>query len=894
MRRIVLILTGLLIVVNAIGQTELEQRMDFSADNLPVSDVLLSICEKADISVSFQSRLFTATDKISFNYTNRTVQFLLKACLKNTEVGFKWERNRVVLYQKPPPIYTISGFVEDSLSGERLVAANVYDNITGKGATTNEYGFYSLSIPRGKASLSFSYLGFNPKTYQINIKKNLHFNVPLKSAITLQEIIVTGTKNQVLKEGLSVHNAPNFASGKLAKMPSIGGEPDIIHYFQTLPGVESGTGSFGGMHVRGGEADQNLVLLDGVPVYNSGHALGLFSIFNSNIVKNARIYKGKFPSKFGGRLSSVVDIQTKEGNDKEFKFGAGVSLFATSVFAEGPIKKEKTSFFVSGRRTHLDPLFNIGLEEEPGTGEVDKIGYYFYDINAKLNHTFSDKDRVYISFYKGADNLRSLSSFNGDFEIENEETDSITTLLSQSDFININWGNTIVSTRWNRVWNNKLFSNLTATFSEFNFQLFTTAAEEFEDYSRYYLNVEQYIFDSNIQDIALKMDFDYIPNPKHHVKFGGGILQRIFEPSFQYQDLEIEEDFEFNIEDDYIANDSFTTNPYYATELNFYFEDDIKINEQLKIQVGAYNAVFTAANAAWFSFEPRLSLQYQIHPSGNIYTAYSRMGQFLHVLSPAGVSMPFDLWVPSTRKVRPQKANQFLVGTSWQLPKDFTFSTEAYFKKLDNLITYRAGINTILSGSEEVFDWEKEVTFGEGWNHGIEVALKRTKGKVHGYINYALSNAERRFDGLSNNERFPFRYNRRHVIKIGLSYEFTSIFNVFATWTYGSGQYTTPRVIEVYGDGTSFDIIDLDLNGSEGALNTYRLPANHHLDFSCNWHWPRRRMDHYLSVGVRNVYDRNNPLLAIRVEDLDNMEASTNQDFPGLPSFPSVRYSLKF
>ena len=678
MQRILLLLTGLFIAFVAMGQSKLDMRMDFSADNLPISDALLSLCEKADISVSFQSRLFSADQKITFQHTNQPIKYLLTACLKSTEIAYKWENNRVVLYQKPPPIYTISGFLEDSLSGERLVAANVYDYLSGKGTTTNEYGFYSLSIPRGKAALSFSYLGFNPKTYQINIKKNIHFNVPLKASITLAEVVVVDSKYQ-LKEGLSVTDAPNFASGKLAKMPSIGGEPDIIRYFQTLPGVEAGAGSFGGMHVRGGEADQNLVLLDGVPVYNSSHALGLFSIFNESIVKNARMYKGKFPAKYGGRLSSVVDIQTKEGNDKEFKFGGAVSLFATSIFAEGPIKKEKTSFFVSGRRTHLDPLFNAVIEEEPGTGDVDKIGYYFYDINAKFNHTFSERDKVYISFYRGADNLQSISSFDQDFVIDIEETAPSVTLSEQSDFVNINWGNTIISTRWNRVWNNKLFSNMTATFSEFGFQLFTVGATEFEKMEGSLFDVDQYIFDSNIQDIALKIDFDYIPNPKHHIKFGGGVLERIFTPTFDFQELEDLEADEFSLTEEYIPSDSAITN-YYATELNFYLEDDIKFTDKLSAQLGFHNAVFTSDNAGWISFQPRLSIQYQIHPSGTVYAAYSRMGQFLHVLSPAGVSMPFDLWVPSTKKVRPQVANQFLIGTDWKLPQSFAFSTEAYLK----------------------------------------------------------------------------------------------------------------------------------------------------------------------------------------------------------------------
>lgn len=894
MRSIPIILASILLSIHAIGQSVMDKRIDFSVENMPVSDAILSLCEKVELSISFQSRLFESDDSVTFQYQNKSVHFLLNECLKNTEVGFKWRANRLELYQKPPPIFTISGFVEDSLSGERLVAATVYDLVSGKGTTTNEYGFYSLSIPRGRANLSFSYLGFNSRKYKINIRKNLRFNVPLKAAITLEEVVVTEERFEV-KTGLSVVDAPNYAAGKLQKIPSIGGEPDIIRYFQSLPGVQSGSGSFGGTHVRGGEADQNLVLLDGVPVYNISHSLGLFSIFNDNIVKSARLYKGKFPAKYGGRLSSVMDIQTKEGNNQEFKFGGAISLFATSAFVEGPIKKDTTSFFVSGRRTHLDPIFGLIVEEEDEMGEdLSSFGYYFYDVNAKVNHTLSAKDRLYVSFYKGADNLRVSSAQNDNFNIDTEQ-DSLNTLLDrQRDFLNINWGNTIVSTRWNRVWSNKIFSNVTATYSQFGFNLFGASEFEFEDLDRTYSEVEQYEFDSRIEDLALKVDFDYIKNTKHHLKFGGGLLGRNFRPIFSFTEFE-QEDFQFDFGENYFEQDSVLQSAqYFATELNFYLEDDIQFTDKLRGQIGFHNAVFVADNAAWMSFQPRLSLQYEINQKGKIYTAFSRMAQFLHVLSPAGVTMPFDLWVPSTQKVRPQSASQFIIGTDWQLPADFTFGAELYYKKLNHLITYREGFEEFLREERTNFDWENQVTFGEGWNRGAELSLRRTKGKMNGYLNYTYSKAERKFEGLSNNERFPFRYNREHALKIGLSIKFGPKFNLFSAWTYGSGQFTTPRVIEVYGDATGFDIFQLDLGEDGTQLNTFQLPPNHHLDLNFNWHWAKPKVDHYFSFGLRNVYNRNNPLFSVRYTNLDNPEEGTSENFIGLPIFPSLRYAVEF
>jgi len=885
------------VVYTALGQSVLDRKMDFHASDIPVTDALISLCEKADINVSFDSRLLADAPNISLQHQNKSLKFLLTTCLKETEIGFQWKENRLVLYQKPPPIFTISGFVEDSLSGERLVSATVYDYISGKGTTTNEYGFYSLSIPRGKASLGFSYLGFNSRTYQINIRKHLYFNVPLKSAIRLAEIVVTDDRIE-LKEGLSVSDAPNYTMDGLRKMPATGGEPDVIRFFQTLPGVESGSGSLGGTHVRGGDANHNLVLLDGVPVYNPSHSLGLFSIFNENIVKSARIYKGKFPAKYGGRLASVIDIQTKEGNDKKFQFDVGTSLFASNATVEGPIKKDTTSFLLSGRRTHLEPLFNsIYIETNNDTlGNTGELNYFFYDFNAKINHTLSAKDKLYVSFYRGSDQLKYLEYNHEIIPLEEEEEmeELNTSLTRQGNSLNINWGNTILSSRWNRVWNNKLFSNLTLTYSEFAFRFLTTSSEEFENEEREFSQFEQFDFSSSIQDVALKMDFDYIKNNNHYLKFGLGIKQRIFAPIIRYNEFELEET-RVSIDEE-IAIDSLNLNSalFYATEFNFYLEDDWKITDKLSAQLGFHNALFTASNAAWNAFQPRLSIQYDWLPSSKIYASYSQMSQFLHVLSPAGISMPFDLWVPSTKDVAPEHARQILVGTEWQLPADFTFGAEFYYKKLDNLITYRQEIDDFFMSNNSDFEWEKQITSGQGWNYGLETSLNRSKGKTTGYLNYTWSKAERQFDGLSSDQRFPFRFNRAHVFKVGLNHEFGPKFSFFSAWYYGSGQFTTPRVIEIYGDVDNVAALQFDLNNDAPQLNDSQLLPHHQLDISFNFHWPKKRVEHFLTFSINNVYNNQNPLFSVREQEIDNPGNFTQNDIPGLPAMPGLRYAIKF
>ena len=892
---LLIILTGLLLTISAIGQSVLDKEIDFSVDDMAVSDALLSLCEKADIGISFQSNLLADASPITFQYKNKTVKFLLDACLKATEIGFKLSQDRIELYQKPPPIFIISGFLEDSLSGERLVSATVYDNISDRGTTTNEYGFYSLPIPRGKANLEYAYLGFKSKSYQINIRRDLRFNVPLKASITLQEIVITD-KKLALKEGLSIEEGPNLTSGILSKLPAIGGEPDIIRYFQTLPGVDAGLGSFGGTHVRGGEADQNLVLLDGVPVYHTGHTFGLFSIFNEDIIKNAKLYKGKFPAKYGGRLSSIIDIQTKEGNNKTFKFGGGVSLVATNLFVEGPIKKDTTSYFVSFRRTHLDPIFNaISFDIEENNDAGVRLGYFFSDLNAKINHSFSERDKLFISFYKGQDKLFFDGEFDGDILFGAEETQR--QLVSESNFFETSWGNTIFSTRWNHIWSPKLFSNTTFTYSKFGFNLFSSTELLFNANTGTELEIEQYDFSSDIQDIALKIDFDYSLNERHHLSFGGGVLERIFQPIIRFQELVFENE-DFDTEGKYFEEDSTSLEEelLFATEFNFYLEDDFKISDKWSAQFGFHNAIFTSANDAWVSFQPRISMQYKLHEKGNLFAAYTRMGQFLHVLSPAGISMPFDLWVPSTRRVNPQNAHQLLLGTNWELPADFTFGMEVYHKKLNNLITYQAGIESILESNTEQIDWQQQVTQGEGWNTGLEVTLRRIKGKATGFINYSLTKAERRFDGLNDNQPFPFRYNRKHHLKIGWNQRFGSKFSVFALWTFGSGQFTTaPRTLDINEDDLSIDNLSALNLVPNGPINTFQLPDVHQLDLSFNWVLGKRNAKHHISFGLKNFYNRRNPIFSIQIIGLDNSGNDTDEEpFIYLPTLPSLRYSIKF
>ena len=477
------------------------------------------------------------------------------------------------------------------------------------------------------------------------------------------------------------------------------------------------------------------------------------------------------------------------------------------------------------------------------------------------------------------------------------DRDESSNLIGQGYFLDINWGNTILSSRWNRVWNNKLFSNLTFTYSEFGFQFFNNSTLIFEEAGRDKTNLEQFDFSTNIQDVAIKMDFDYVKNNNHFLKFGFGIKERIFTPSLRYNEMlfvrdAVEETIPIDLE---FSGDNLDKVRYFATELNFYIEDDWNITDKLSAKVGVHNALFTASNAAWNAFQPRLSIQYAFLPSGKIYASYNQMNQFLHVLSPAGISMPFDLWIPSTQKVAPERARQILIGTEWHLPADFTFGAELYYKKLDNLVTYRPEVNDFFLNDNSNFEWEEEVTFGQGWNYGLETSLTRKKGNTTGYLNYTWSKAERQFEGLSSDERFPFRFNREHVIKIGVNHDFSPKFSVFSAWYYGSGQFTTPRVIEIFGEGDNIDNFQFDLNNNDAPqLNNFQLAPNHKLDISFNFHWPGKRVEHFLTLSINNVYNRRNPLFSIREQEVGNPDNIIRRDVPGLPALPGLRYAIKF
>jgi len=896
--RFVIFCILLFIQTSLSGQSLLQQELDFEAIDLPVADALLQLSEKMDCSIYFNSQYFTEEQRITINIKNSPFHLVLKKCLAQTGFDFKLENNSIRLFALPPPTYTISGFIEDSLSGERLVSAIIYDQKTGKGTVSNEYGFYSLSVPKGEAVLNFSYLGFQSKDYHLSIRKDFHFTISLNVAVTLNEVIVIDRKMLPSTNREAITTSTELSPNTIDKFPRIGGEADVFHYLQNLAGVQSGTAGLGGMNVRGGDDNQNLVLLDGVPVYNPTHTLGLFSIFNTQTIKKATLHKSYFPAQYSGRLSSVLDVRTREGDAKEFHGGINISLLATSIFAEGPIKKDKTSFLLSVRRTHLDPLINfatqLGLNTETFTF---KNAYFFYDTTLKLNHTFSAKDRIYLSVYKGRDHINFAKEmqdtslvYSGPLFGEGLEFSGV----SLTDYTNFNWGNSIFSLRWNHLWNKHLFSNTTFTYSRFDFQNSFITEEKFETTDLFegvgrFSAISFQLASSSIEDAGLKIDLDYYPNNQHKIKFGAGLLIRHFTPSLVSKQIEEDLDSEFNIKDIEIP-DTLSNATFLATELNLYGTDDFQISDKLKAQIGLHGVLFIAPNKLYPSLQPRLSFLYQINSKGHLTASLNSMSQFLHVLQSSSTGIPNDLWVPSTKKVKPQQSWQGNLGVSWQLFKDIEWDMEVYYKKLNRLVVYKDETN-FLENTTEVFDWEEEIAKGEGWAYGLETSLQRTVGKTTGWLNYSLAWSERHFEGINNNQRFHFRYNQQHSIKFGLNHQFGPKFNLFATWKYGSGQRVTLLKLDSVGDLSEPDILQPFTVDPTVPINNHRLKPFHRLDISANFKKKKNNRIRELSIGINNVYGRKNILFAY--QDQSSEDNEIEEISLGLV-LPSIRYSLEF
>jgi hypothetical protein len=762
--------------------------------------------------------------------------------------------------------YTISGFITDSENGEAITGANIFNPRTVSGTQSNTYGFYSITLPSDTVELRFSYVGYTTEKLVFMLNRDTSINVELLPSTTLSEVEITAEAADRIEESSSMSTI-NIPIHQIKAVPGLLGETDVLKVLQLLPGVQSGGEGQSGIYVRGGSPDQNLVLLDGVPVYNASHLFGFFSVFNADAIRDVNLIKGGFPARYGGRLSSVVDISMKEGNMREFKGTASIGLVAARATLEGPIVRDRTSFIVSFRRTYLDvlmrPLIKQSFRETDSEGNM---GYYFYDLNAKINHRISKKDRLFFSIYGGDDRFFFWEKYR-DFNEYSDESE-----------VGLGWGNITSALRWNRQWNPQLFSNTTLTFSRY--RMSTNIAYRTNDLIDNHEDFVSLKYDSGIRDWGMKVNFDYLPSPDHYIRFGGNITLHRFNPGlFEFKQIDTEIDYRFE--------ETVGQPKVNATELFFYVEDDYSITDRLKINGGLHFSGFLVQDKIYPSVQPRFSARYLLPQSSSVKLAFSTMQQNIHLLTFEGIGLPTDLWLPSTKIIEPQKSWQLAAGYARSINRSLEVSAEVYYKEMDNVLSYQDG-----AGIFDVSDWQTRVTQGKGYSYGLELFLQKKTGRLNGWVGYTLSWTNREFESLNFGERFPYRYDRRHDISVVGMYDINDNISFSGTWVYGTGNAVTLPVSSYV--GSSPDHRYRRNYQFYGSRNDFRMKSYHRLDFGFNFKKQRKKYLRTFSIGAYNAYSRKNPFFIYLGEEY-TYNPSTGQheykeSFRQVSLFPLIPY----
>ncbi|PJB15269.1 MAG: TonB-dependent receptor [Flavobacteriales bacterium CG_4_9_14_3_um_filter_32_8] len=763
--------------------------------------------------------------------------------------------------------YTISGYVKDKANGENSVGASIYIKELLKGNTSSTYGYYSITIEEGEYTIVVSYMGYKDIEQKISLHKDLRINFEIEEdVITTEEFQVIGEREDQNTNEAKMSTV-ELEVEQIKSLPAIFGEIDILKTIQLLPGVQSAGEGNSGFYVRGGGPDQNLILLDGATIYNASHLFGFFSVFNADAIKDVELIKGGMPAEFGGRLSSVLDITMNDGNFKEYKVDGGIGIISSRLTIQGPIKKDTASFIISGRRTYLGEIIQPFISD---SSKFKGSNYYFYDLNAKFNWIVSEKDRLYLSGYFGRDVFTFKNSDDG-FGMSTP------------------WGNTIASLRWNHLFNNKLFLNTSVIYTDYQFEV-GLEQDQFE--FRLY---------SGVTDWNAKLDFNYLPSILHNVKFGANYIFHKFVPS-NASAKSGEVDFNTG---DIIIN--------YAHDAAFYASDDWDVTEKLKVhgglryslfqQIGPFKrynndefgnpkdtTVYDKGEAVklYQGLEPRFTMRYNINNQSSVKASYTQNYQYIHLASFASVSLPTDVWVPSTDLVQPQFSTQYATGYFRNFKENkFESSVEVYYKTMENQIEYSDGALPKDNAGNNV---DNAFTFGKGWSYGAELFFKKKFGKVNGWVGYTLSWTKRQFDELNNGEVFFAKYDRRHDVSIVFTYDISKRLTLGATWVYASGNAITLPV--------SRYVIQGQIVSEYGDRNWYRMDAYHRMDLSLTLKGKEtKKFKSSWNFSVYNVYNRQNPYFIYFANEGDVSAGTLNVQAKQVSLFgiiPSIAWNFSF
>jgi TonB dependent receptor/CarboxypepD_reg-like domain/TonB-dependent Receptor Plug Domain len=750
--------------------------------------------------------------------------------------------------------HTISGTIKDQKTGEVLIGASIIlSEQKGNGSVSNDYGFFSLTAPQGNYTLIASFSGYANDTVKIALKKNMNLALGLvPGGATLQAITISARSNDNIIRSLP--GVQSLSVQEIKDVPVIFGEKDVLKTIQMLPGVKSGGDGQSGFYVRGGNADQNLILLDGATVYNASHLLGFFSTFNSDAIKDITLYKGDMPAQYGGRLSSLLDIKMNDGNSKELKVNGGVGLIASRLTVEGPIVKDKGSFMISARRTYADLFLKLSKDTN-----LNRSILYFYDINAKANYELGKKDKIFFSAYLGKDDLGFLNLFG------------------------IVWGNTTGTLRYNHIFNDKLFSNTSLIYSDYNYTISVTqTGNAVTDVSK-------------IKDYSLKEDLSYYAGNNHKFNIGLDLTKHVFAPGV------------FNTSQNSNFN-SLTLQNKYSLDLSAYVADEWNVTEKLKLNYGLRLSTFTLIGPGTFysydssgtpingktyssgqavktyaNLQPRFAATYQLNEVSSIKFSYSRNVQYLHLLSNSTGSNPTDLWIPSSNNVKPELSDQVSTGYYRNSnDNNYEFSGEVYYKTMQNQIDYKNG--AILVANQNV---ESQLVYGIGRAYGVEFFAKKKYGKLTGWISYTLSRTERKFSSINSDSWFPARQDETHSLSV------VAIYKANKKWTFSADfVYNT-------GNAVTWPSGKYNVNGNTifyyAQRNGYRMPPYDRMDVSATLQGKiRHKYNHSWTFSIYNLYARENPYFVQFQNDPNDPQKTQAVQYSLFRLIPSVTYNFNF
>jgi hypothetical protein len=846
------------------SQTLLNRPVKLPMQQGKAGELLNELNRASGITFSYSSEVIDLEKNIRLTGQEKLVEDFLKTILKDQAVRYLEQNGKIFILAVEPvkKKFTLKGYVTDAKSGERLIGTSFFVTDTKQGTTSNAFGFFSLTLEVDSLELVISHAGYNPESRRLIFRQDMELNIGLEPRITMNEIVVVNAEARTNTQNRTIPGKVNVSSSLIRSIPAIFGEADVLKSLQLLPGIQAGNEGISGFNVRGGSADQNLILLDGVPVYNASHAFGLFSVFNADAVQNVEVLKSGFPASYGGRLSSVIDVQMKEGDKYKFHGEGGLGLIFSKLTLEGPLKKGRSSFLVSARRTYADLLLQsvMRITNEPG-----KLNTFFSDIIVKTNFPLTKNNHLYFSFYTGKDKYRSTYVNNLFFSDE----------VGQRVTDGFSWGNITGMARWNHEFSKKLFSNLTFNYTRFKFDALNK--NYFPGDGTHLARYSEQNYFSSIQDYVVKYDIDFLPAPDHFIKFGMAATLHHYQPG---QRTVFQSDTIIRINEVIKAGSS------YSGEYDLYAEDDIRFSTRMKANLGMRLTGFNTSGQGFYSFQPRLSWIYKLTNRWGLKASAVKMNQYIHLLTNSNMGLPTDLWLPVTKRVPPQRSYQVSTGVSYNPDQSLEASMEIYYKHLKNVIEYKEGTGFRTNSK----NWEDVVETGKGKTYGAEWFLQKRKGKLTGLVSYTLSWSRRKFENINGGKEFPFKYDKRHEVKTAIVFKASPKFELSCDWILSSGNAISLPV-GYYQDPYTNNYVDIYSGRGE-----YRMPLYHRMDVSMKLMKQRKKFLRTYVISIYNVYNHLNPFYIFNT--WENTGAGTFRSVfrqvSLFPILPSISYQFKF